>query len=197
MSANFHVLGSTFHPDPQLTEWYPHFENGSSPYISQWCDTNAIEGREKGGPKESTSRKTTDSIKSKIFSPLVCEGINNKLNHTLTYNRKGYSKRLCIYSWEGTVLKEEQILRYTIQTLQSFMQINLKSQTNCIILRRNIQLIEMEGLSAHISMEALKKATKDQLYYGVDPDYLSWKVSREEGTGEILLCLQNGGGLYC
>lgn len=55
----------------------------------------------------------------------------------------------------------------------------------------------MEGLSAHISMEALKKATKDQLYYGVDPDYLSWKVSREEGTGEILLCLQNGGGLYC
>lgn len=33
MSANFHVLGSTFHPDPQLTEWDPQFENVSSSYI--------------------------------------------------------------------------------------------------------------------------------------------------------------------
>lgn len=76
------------------------------------------------------------------------------------------------------------------------MQINLKSLTNCIILHRNIQLIEIEGLSAHISMEALKKLTKDQLYYGVDPDYLLWTMSKKEGTGEILPCLQNRGGVY-
>lgn len=52
----------------------------------------------------------------------------------------------------------------------------------------------MEGLGAHISMGALKKVTKDQLYYGVDPDYLLWTVSKEEGTGEILSCLPNWGG---
>lgn len=77
------------------------------------------------------------------------------------------------------------------------MQINLKSLTNCIVFHRNTQFIEIEGLSAHISMETLKKVTKDQLYCGVDPDYLLWKVSKEEErTGEILPRLQNRGGVY-
>lgn len=55
----------------------------------------------------------------------------------------------------------------------------------------------MEGLGAHISMGALKKVTKDQLYYGVDPDYLLWTVSREKGQEKFYHACETGVGVCC